>query len=175
MISPKRFEQLGEETSIINGRHVYTGKVHEYADDNPVEFEVMIKRMLAYSAAASVPAVAAGCLRAPGLINTWWVIIPYGAYVLTALAMLLGSVRLLVNEKPLIDRIYKRTAQMLPPRCGAHALFSCILILTYFINLLVSGDDSFDLWQCILLPVLVICSGIIAYCAYRFVKNIHWT
>ena len=175
MISPKRFEQLGEETRIINGKHVYTGKIHEYADDNPVEFSVMIKRMLLLSAAASAPAAAAGCLRVPGAVDTWWVIVPYAAYLLTALSMLVGSLRLLLNEKPLKDSIYKRTAMVLPPRCGAHVLFAGILLVVFVVNFLLKGLGNFSTWGSILFLSCVVCSGISAFFAYKFVKNIRWT
>jgi len=149
MISPKRFEQLGEETRNINGRHVYVGKLHDYADDNPLEFADMIKRMLILSAVSCAASAAAGCLRVPGMLNTWWVIIPYLGAILSAALMIWGSIRLLVNEKPLKDSVYKSSALVLPPRCGAHVIFACILLIVYFINILVNGSAGFDTWQCI--------------------------
>ena len=175
MISPKRFEKLGEETQTINGRPVYTGKMHEYADDNPVEFEQMIKRMLMLSAVTAVFAAAAGCLRVPGMLNTWWVIVPYAAYLLTGVSMLWGSLRLLVNEKPLKDSVYKRTEEVLPPRSGAHVIFACILLAVYLINLFVNGSENFDTWQCVVFMICVLCSGFSAHFAYKFIKNVRWT
>ncbi len=175
MISPRRFEKLGEETQTINGRPVYTGKVHEYLDENVLSFETAIKRMLILSAVTLAPAAAAGCLRVPGMINTWWVIIPYAAYLLTAAAMLWGSIRLLVNEKPLKDSIYHHTAEVLPPRSGAHVIFSGILLAVYTVNFLINGLGNFSTWESILFPACVICSAIAAHFAYRTAKNMRWT
>ena len=175
MITPRRFEKLGEETQNINGRPVYTGKVHEYLDDNELEFGKAIKLLLILAAAALLPAAAAGCLRVPGMINTWWVIIPYGAYVLTAASMLWGSLRLLVNEKPLKDSVYKHTAFVLPPRSGAHVIFSGILLAVYAINFAVNGLGNFNPLESILFPVCVICSAIAAHFTYKTAKMMHWS
>lgn len=84
-------------------------------------------------------AVVCGCIPAPGMLNCFWVILPYIASVTALFLLIWALVRLTLSGDPLREYVHRATVQRFPVLTGA-CLASCALAgLAEAVYLLVYG------------------------------------
>lgn len=174
MNTKRRQEELKDFTRTADGDLVYTGTMHYYGAENSQSFKVFIRDLLALSAVAAWSAVMAGCIRVPGMLNHWYVIIPYAIMLISAILLLWAGVRIAVSGTGLRDYVYKRTVEVLAPRAGSCMIFAAVTLVSYIIHIAVNGAGDYSRILIAVFPFLLVISGVMSLLVIRFIKTIIW-
>jgi len=174
MNTKRRQEELKDFTRTADGELVYTGTMHYYAAENPLPFKTYIRNLLVLSGVAAFSALIAGCIRVPGMINHWYVIIPYAIMLIAAMLQLWGCARIAMHGSELRDYVYKRTVEVIAPRAGACLIFSAVTLIAYAVHLATHGAGDFSRVLTAVFPVYLIVSGCISFAILKLTKNIVW-
>lgn len=130
-----RRSHLGDFSPTASGEYVYTGPT--YVSQGLPPRPAMALRW-ALSLGCAVLAAASGCLPAPGMMDCFYVILPWAASLLAAASLVWAAARMAYWGQPLREYVYQKTVRALPLRCaltaaaaGAAAVLSPVYALTH--------------------------------------------
>ena len=174
MNTKRKQEELKDFTRTADGDLVYTGTMHYYAAENSRPFNIYIRDLLALCGVSAFSAVMAGCIRVPGMLNHWYVIIPYAIMLISSLLTLWGSARIAMHGTELRDYVYKRTVEVLQPRAGACMIFAAVTLVAYLIHLATHGAGDFSRILIAVFPVYPVICGCLSFAVLKLTKTIIW-
>jgi len=136
---PKRRAYLNEFHQTLDGGYVYTG-AHWNAD--PTKRLALLRRLWPAALLLSVAAVVPGCLPAPWMMNTAYVVLPYALDVVASGYFVWRLIRLTSGGNPMRDYTYQKTV----PGFRASALFplgcSALAAVGLAVYLLLHGPSN---------------------------------
>ena len=129
---------LSDIRRTADGTYRYTGECFEYDEKLNPRTAVLLRLWL-----QTVPAIAAcvagGCLDAPFLRDTWYVIAPYGFEAASLAAVVWAVGRITGNGSVLRSYVRKQTFGALPLRCSFAIGFAALGLIGAVIYLIAHG------------------------------------
>lgn len=110
------------------GKYIYSGALYGYGGEKPLKRLKCEILLLSFLPAAC--AVLSGCIPAPGMINGFYVIIPWALEITAAFSLVWAAVKFAFAEMPLRGYIYQATLAAFKPRC----IFNCTACILEFIS-----------------------------------------
>ncbi len=99
---------LADFERAASGEYVYKGPCHSYREEGLSRRRALaVLWMLAAAMAGSV--VVGGCMPAAGLMDCWYVILPWGLSLVAVVSVLWLMGRLTAGGEPLRDYVYRAT------------------------------------------------------------------
>ncbi len=117
--------------------------------------------------------VGAGCIPAPGLMGTAYVIIPYALGLMGAISFGWGLCRLSTAGEALKSYIYDVTVKKLPHRAVLTIVLNVLAIAAEAVYVLLHGTGSQAIWIAVF-AVLEVAVCIFAAVIYRIVRGLVW-
>ena len=157
-----RREYLNDFKMNSAGSYEYSGRMLSY--DTPA-----VSRAKAFAAlwllcgGMLVLAFASGCLQASGIDHCAYVLLPYAVEVVMGGAVCWALGRLTLAGDPIREYIHKQTAEKLPRRMAAAAVFAAVTLAGEAVYLIINGAGEklagtviFVIMQIVCLAALVI-------------------
>ncbi|MBE6990569.1 MAG: hypothetical protein E7426_07480 [Ruminococcaceae bacterium] len=166
-----RRDYLNDFHMDLSGQYVYTGALYRYAGTLPRRKAMLRTGLMA--AAMAVFTVVAGCLDAPAMFGTAYVLLPYLGQVIAAALSVWAAGQLIVSGKELRAYVYRATVEKLPRRLRVTAVFAAVGILGNVVYLCLYGFGGKVLPSLAVL-VLHALTGVAAELLRRFFLTLRW-
>lgn len=123
----------------LDGKYVYTGALHYYEGaDRKRSMALLWGLTAALAAGALVP----GLVRAAGMDNHFYVILPWAAELMAAVSVVWAMCRLSVGGDPLRDYIFEATVAVLPLRAAISAGLAVLTLAGECVYLFLNGPGE---------------------------------
>ncbi len=138
-----------------DGKYVFMGAHFAFSGDY-ARFRALLVTL---SAAIAVLWVGGGFIPAPGMMNGFYVIIPYFAATLVSAALTVwAALRAVFYGERLRDYVYETTVKALPARAVATVVCAAISAVCEIVYLIINGTDGF-VWTALSCAVLAAISA----------------
>ncbi|MGM9607092.1 MAG: hypothetical protein ACI3XJ_06255 [Oscillospiraceae bacterium] len=137
----KRRSYLNDFQQTVTGEYVYTGKTYAFCG-SPQERKKLLRRLIFLGCFMLAESVASGCIGVPGMLNCFYVILPYSAAFLSEVSLVWGLVRLIRGGEPLRQYIYNASVKAFPARTVCTMVFSLLAVLCEIIYVLLHGTQG---------------------------------
>ena len=134
----KKRAYLSHFTRTASGGYAYTGGYYALNGDE----KAYGLRLGVCAGISAVCAVMGGVLRLPGMLNCFYVIVPYILEVAFVGSVVWGAVRYYSNAKPLREYIYTATAGAFHWRALLAAIFAGAGMIAETVFLILSGEKG---------------------------------
>ncbi len=138
MIRKSRKSALEHYQVNAGGEYVYTGKYLKYQNTGKSRKRALLE-LWGVAAAMTACVITCGCIPAPGMVNTFYVLIPLMAEIVLAVTCLWALGQITAEGDPMKEYVYEDSVKKLPGRFLATAVFAGITILTELLFLILSG------------------------------------
>ena len=141
VFTKKKSETVNAVKPGADGKYVFGGDHYLFRG----EYKSHKARVLILSFASAALWIFGGCIPAPGMMNCFWVIIPYFIALLISLgALLWASFRMIFYGERLRDYVYRATVQSIPKRSVAAVICAAASFAagTVFIIIYGTGDRA---------------------------------
>lgn len=140
-----------------NGDYVYNGNMYDVSDGEDYGRAFKLAWVLAGILTASV--IAKGCIPASGMLNTFYIIIPFMLETLSCGLLVYALIKLSIAKRPLREYVYKATVLKIPGRVSVMYTFSFISTFAYTVWLITGGEEKHT-WCAFLFIILGITNGV---------------
>lgn len=151
---PGKRDYLKDYYTDAAGKVIYTGALYRYAGEQP--YKTMLVRLWVLGAAAALAMAAVGLVPAAGIMNTFYVILPYLVGAMSGVSILFALFTISRGGDPMQARPYKQGVQALPGRTALMQVFAAVTAVGEAAFLLLNGADDSIGWDII---VLVLCAA----------------
>lgn len=156
----------------LAGEYIYDGTLYACAADADVQRSLK-RRLWACAALLPAAAVASGSIPAPGMLNCFYVILPFLFELIAAVTVAWAVVKLGRDWDAVREYVYERSVTVLPGRAAAAAVCAAAGFLCEIIYLAVSGHDGQPLYAALYL-LLKVLSLVCALTIRKLVKRSDW-
>ena len=156
---------LDDYQALADGRIVYTGKVYSYAGSTDWKKELLALWLRAGSAGVCV--IAAGTIPASGMMNTFYVIVPWVFSFIGAGSVIWALCRMTHHGEHLEEYVLKATVRALPVRTAFTAVCAAVAVLGQALCLILNGPGR-ALWADVcFFPLMALAAGLAAWLSPR--------
>lgn len=141
MIRKSKKSALEQYQVNAGGEYVYTGAYISWEKGGKERKKTLIK-LWGLSLAMTVGAIGAGCVPAPGLQDTFYVLLPLMVEIILAVSCLWGLGQLTAGGENLKEYVFTGTVEKLPGRYTAVVVFAAAAALLELLYLLLHGEFS---------------------------------
>lgn len=167
----KKRQYLSDFQQTASGEYVYTGNVFKYSGQGSYKkLRLTLGGLCLWMAAA---AVICGCIPAAGMKNTFYVILPYLACVLSVATVCWAVVRLLMAGKSVREYILEETVGKLPLRCLFTIVFAAASALAEVIAMIFSDEKGNTGFSLLFLALAALIAGL-ALALRKAVASMEW-
>lgn len=153
-----------------SGAYVYTGGHYALPGG---EYRAFSLRLGVWTALAAAAAVAQGCIPAPGMRNTVYVLLPYLLEVVCVFSAVWGAVRFFMNKKPLREYVYEATVKALPLRLLFSAIFAAAAMAGETVCLLTKSEAG-EPWAAVCFYLLLCGAAVSSLLLRREIRRAAW-
>lgn len=141
MIRKSRKSALEHYQVNAGGEYVYTGKYISW-EKGGKERKKALGLLWGLSLLMTVGVIGAGCIPAPGLQDTFYVLLPLMVEIILAISCLWGLGQLTAGGEKLKEYVYRDSVEKLPGRYIAVVVFAAAAALMELLYLLLYGAFS---------------------------------
>lgn len=170
--TPKRWAYLNAFALDDEGNYGYCGASYAY-NSATISRKRFLVRLWTAGILAAGAVIAAGCIPAPGMDNSFYVILPYVGEVAFAGSLIWALVRMTAAGDPLRSYIYESTVEKIPGRAVATMVFAGIGLVGGIVNLILRGVQH-PIWSIIMFFVLKLLAGISTYVIKSSIMCVEW-
>ena len=164
---------LDDFQKTASGEYVYTGKVHHF-QSGEVDRRQALTGLWAITAAMAAAVIVSGCVPAPGMSNTFYVLLPYAGELLSVASVVWLMCRLTAGGDPLRDYIYRATVAQMGLRGYLVLAFSAIALVGEGVCIALTGLGSSPAGTAVFLLCQLVCLGsALAWKSFR--KKLQWS
>ena len=156
----------------VSGNYIYTGTCY-VCTAAPQERTARLRRLWLLAAVMVVSVVTGGCIPAPGMGGSFYLLLPYMAEVGLTGSIVWAMTRWQAREYPMRAYVYKATVKALPGRCMAEAVLAGAGAAAEVVYLLLSGAGGHGLVAALYLLLKAV-SVAAALSARRLVLQSRW-
>ena len=168
-----RREHLNDFHLNVAGEYVYDGALYACQSDDAKQRRS--KRAVWGMAAILTVAVAAGgCIPAPGMQNSFYVILPFLGELIAAVSTAWAVFRLGSDWSAVREYVYERTVPVLPRRALAAAILAFLGILCECVHLALAGHGG-RLFYAVLYLIFKVLSILCALTIRRAMQRTNWS
>ena len=147
-----RRDHLKYFTLTIGGRYEYTGPVCR-CQNPPAQRRALLWQLGTLCTGMAAVVIAAGCTPVAGMMNSFYVLLPYLWALLAVISVCWGFIQLLLGGEPLRRYVYDKSYARLPLRAGIVAAGAAATAAGECLYLLLHGRA--DVWA----AVFLLCQG----------------
>ena len=129
--------RLGE-----NGEYSYAGAEYTPIPKNGKSVKRAFLEITSISAICTFLSVLGGCIPSAGMLNCFYVIIPFICEIASVVSVLWIVCRMMYHGFPLREYIYTATAEKLTDRCRFPMIFSVLGLVCTVIYVFLNGFDN---------------------------------
>lgn len=168
----KKRAYLNDFKKNSEGHYEYQGKIFECEGGKTQLNRVKYRMWISY-AFVIICAIAGGCVPAPGLVDTFYVIFPYALGLMAAISLGWALCRLSFAGDLLKAYIYDVTVKKIPHRAVITIIFNAASVLGMAVYLLIHGSQYQSIWSFIfLLLEVIVCAG--AAAVFKIAGKLSW-
>ncbi len=156
----------------LAGEYVYTGSHYRYKPEAK-SFRRALTEIVLLAVLSLASLLAAGCVRAGGMGNCFYVIIPYIAEAIAVFTLVWAVTKLLINGEKLREYIYAASVEKLPVRTLLSAIFAAAGTLCIIIFIILNGIDG-SIGEIILLLVAKIVAIAAPLILRKLLSSLNW-
>ena len=154
-----------------SGEYIYTGRHYVYDDPGRSRRSTLISLWIP-SVLLAACVIAQGCLPAEGMMNCFYVLLPFLGEVFAAGCLIKDLIGLSAAAEPLREYIYKENVLPLPRLAAAALIFAAMTLIGEGLYLLTHGVHT-PTATVILLPFIA-ASGLLALLIRRRTEHLPW-
>lgn len=129
--------RLGED-----GEYSYAGAKYNPLPQNGKSVKRAFCEISAVSAVCTILSVIGGCIPSAGMLNCFYVIIPFICEIASVVSVLWIVCRMMYHGFPLREYVYKATAEKMSDRCRFPMIFSGLGLACTLIYIFLNGFDN---------------------------------
>lgn len=156
----RRYDHLSSIIMDEDGNYGYHGATYAYSSPDKSRRSFLVKLWTAGIIAACCT-VAVGCIPAPGMSNSFYVILPYVGEVAFVGSLIWALVRMTAGGDPMRSYVYEATVEKIPGRAVGAMVFGAIGLLGGLADVFIKGFSG-PIWGAIVffaLKLLVVTSA----------------
>ncbi len=167
-----RYAYLDDYQKNDKGEYEYKGDRYRWiADEDTLKKLRIWLRII--SAAAFALEIAAGCIPAPGVGYTVYIILPYVISIAGSFSVCMAAWRLCGEADPMRGHIYKNSVEKLPLRTGLTMVSSAVCAVAEPVFLIIRGSSD-NLGFGFLFIVIEVCVFCLEFLIMRNTKEDNW-
>ncbi len=139
-----------------NGNYVYRGNTYDVKDAQL--FKRTVKLIWILAGFLIISLIVQGTIPASGMLNTFYIIIPYMLELLSCGLLVYSTAKLTWAQRPLREYIYKATVPKIPARALATSVFAFISAFMYVLWLILGGIERY-VWCAVLFIIFNVMNG----------------
>lgn len=173
MADKRNFSKRGYLSYFVKnaaGEYIYTGKLYSLEGKKYGEFTAYLS---VFSVFALISSIVSGVIPVPGMLNSFYVIIPYILEISLTLSVVWAAARFIANKKPLREYVYDATVKALPVRALFAAIFSLAGIISETVFIILNGTGEKTL-LCVCLYLLKAAVAVSMFLLRRYVNKTVW-
>jgi len=174
MADKRKFSKRGYLSYFVKnaaGEYIYSGKLYSL---NGEGYGAFIAKLSVLSFLSLASCVVSGSITAPGMTNSFYVIIPFILEIAAEVSVCWAACRFIVNKKPLREYIYDSVIKTVPLRALLAAVCALAGIISETVFVILNGAGENVLW-CVLYYILKIAVAVFMFLLRRYVKKTVWT
>lgn len=122
------------------GEYIYSGALYGYRGEKPLKR--LKGEILLLSLLPAACAVVSGCIPAPGMINCFYVIIPWVLEIAAAFSLVWAAVKFAGAKLPLRGYIYESTLAAFKPRCIFNCTACILELISFCVFVIINGTGG---------------------------------
>ena len=163
---------LSDFQKSISGEYIYTGAVYAYSDVSGKTRQQTMAGLWLAGGVTFIAAAIQGCIPAGGMLNCFYVLLPFAAELICACSAIWALVRLSSGHDPIREYVFIATVEALPGRAVLTACFAAAALIGETVFLLLHpAERSAAGW---LLCVLMAAAIVSALILRREILAAHW-
>ncbi len=151
------------------GNYVYKGNTYDVQDRETLNRA--LKLIWAITAVTSLSVIVQGSIPADGMLNTFYIILPFMLELLCCGLFVYSLIKLTRAGKPLREYIYKATVLKIPARLLALSVFAFASALAYAIWLILNDGQSDMLFSVIFIALGILNGGLSLTARWLFARQ----
>lgn len=170
--SPRRKEYLKEYRQGDSGKYEYGGKYYTYsgsASERKKAYGALI--MMTVLLTASV--IGSGLIDAAGMVNTFYVIVPYIGEVCALFALWWSLSKLLMEGEKIRGYVFEKADYRIPPELIIMIVFSLVGLAMSAVFQIFNGFEG-KMLKCIMYLLLKVLNAILAFWIKKYYNNLEW-
>ena len=167
-----RREHLNDFHLNVAGEYVYDGALYACTLDETAQ-RGMRRSLAALAAVQLVAVIASGSIPAPGMQNSFYIILPFLGELIAAVSTAWAIFKLGSDWNAVREYIYERTVPVLPRRALAAAILAFLGILCEGIHLALAGHGG-RLFYAVLYFIFKVLSILCALTIRRTMLHTNW-
>lgn len=171
MIRKNRKSALEHYQVNAGGEYVYTGKYLRYQQQEKSRKQALTG-LWALCIPMAAAAVACGCIPAPGMVNTFYVLLPLMVEIVLVISCLWSLGQITAGGDPMKEYVYRDSVEKLPGRLVAVMVFAGITTAAELLYLILEGGFGLSVGVVLGLQVLVFA---LAMWAKKNISQMKWT
>lgn len=138
-----------------SGEYIYTGAL--YARKDGMTRSAQLLRLWVSGGILAASVAARGCIPAAGMVNCFYVLIPYIGELICTVSVIWAIIRQTANKEPLREYVYNATVCVLPVRAAFSTGFAAAAFVGEIVYFAIHGFDAAVL---AFLHILAVASGL---------------
>ena len=127
-----------------SGEYVYQGPLYTARSVGRISPERAHRLRWGMGVVIAALWIADGCVPVQGMVNSFYVILPYGIGLICAAMLLWAVLQMGVKGLPLREYIYEAAVKQLPVRTAAVAVSAGLTLIGETVSLLLGGSGGFS-------------------------------
>ena len=156
-----------------NGKYVFRGEYYSYCPEEGQTLRQVLVRMWTLCIVMLAAIVAAGCVPAPGMDRSFYVLLPYVAEMIGGIRVCLALGKLTTGGNLMKNYIYEGSVQELPPRTMFTMVCTVIALVGEIVFLCRNGMEG-KISGLVLFLVLEIITGAALFLLRRLSLRMKW-
>ena len=170
--SPKRKDYLKDYKQGESGKYEYSGKSYIY-DGTREERKKAYAAVIITAVLLTASVIGSGTIDAAGMVNTFYVIVPYIGEVCALFAIWWNLSKLLMEGEKVRGYIFENVNNKIPPACIIMVFFA-VLGLAMSVVFQISNGFEDKIIKCILYLILKTANAILAFLMKKYYNNLQW-
>ncbi|MBE6835041.1 MAG: hypothetical protein E7515_02175 [Ruminococcaceae bacterium] len=169
MLSPRKWKFLENFKLGPEGSYVYTGETYSLKADYKKAYLIFV----VFGVSLALCVIGSGLINAAGMNNTFYVIIPYIAEVISLFVILWSNIKLVYAGEKVRAYVYEPTRHRIPEGTLALAVFSAASLLGSIVFTALHGFEG-KMLLCIVFWLLKVLTVLLSLAFNRFFKKKEW-
>ena len=170
----KRRAYLQDFEKNAAGRYEYIGAAYAYADGDRLPRKLFLLRLIVCSALAAASVALMGTIRAPGMDNSPFVLLPYAVCVIAMLVLLWATVGICFAGDPIREYKHERCVLHIMRRAVVFAVAEALCAIGEIVCIAVNGVGD-HLFGAIAFFVLCAVGAVSSLFAGKTIASAKWT
>ena len=170
--SPKRKDYLKDYKQGASGNYEYGGKCYVYSGSNEERKKAYLT-LVGLMVLLTASVISSGLIDAAGMVNTFYVIIPFIGEVSALFALWWCISKLLMEGEKIRGYIFENANNKIPPAALILIVFALVGLAMSAVFMIFNGFEG-KMLKCFLYLILKVLNAALAFFVKKFYNNLEW-